>query len=64
MPLVNFRDRLPPSGPQLHLIAILTLDLHIPEPKVDSFGEAGRLISDLYAARRLRRHAIQTKRQR
>ena len=58
---MNFRDTLPATPAQLHLIAILTLQLHIPEPRVTSFGDAGRLIQDLYAARRLRRNAVQSK---
>ena len=55
---INFRDTIPATPAQLRLIAILTLDLHVPEPRVDSFGDAGRLIQDLYAARRLKRNAI------
>jgi len=59
--LQNFRDTIPATPAQLHLIAILTLQLHLPEPTIKTFGDAGREIQALYALRRLRRNAVQSK---
>ena len=51
----NYRDLLPATGPQLHLIAVLTLSMHMPEPVIKTQGEAGSMIRELYRERDYRR---------
>lgn len=41
----NYSPKLPTSN-QLRYIALLSMKLHIPEPHVETFGEAGRLINE------------------
>lgn len=50
----SYEARKPTPG-QLRYIAILTLELGMPEPKVYSSAEAGRLIRELQAERTYRR---------
>ena len=51
----NFRDELPATGPQLHLIAILTSQLRMREPVIKTQGEAGLYIQALYKERSARK---------
>lgn len=50
------RSKIPATPNQLRLIAILTAQMHIREPRVESFGQAGMMIADLYEERRRRKY--------
>jgi len=45
----------PATGPQLRLIALLTAQMRMREPRVESQAEAGRLIRELYREREWRK---------
>ena len=51
----GYRDELPATGPQLHLIAVLTLSMKMKEPVIKTQGEAGRMIQELYRERDARK---------
>ena len=51
----GYRDELPATGPQLHLIAVLTLSMKMKEPVIKTQGEAGLYIQELYRERESRK---------
>lgn len=46
----------PATPKQLRYIALLSSQLKMPEPRVTSFGEAGRMISELKAEKEHRKY--------